>query len=472
MSRSADPKKIGERAHRHVLSFRFADGVDQFDEASNGALAFSARTTMSFPGAFPPVSLGSFEAAVSNEAGDVSAVLPGLFRIYALSHADPRATFFIDGGVLDNKPFGHVIGAIKRRPAESEVDRRLLFLEPDPGSGGGLAPGGGSPSPVATVLASVSGLPRQEPVLNDILDVNAHNERVRRFRDIIETSFDPIGARIEEMIGTELVRLTEQQTPAELAEWRTRINADAQAAAGFAYATYIRSKVSGVVDSFAQTIFRLGDFPAESNQAAFVRGVVHAWAGTRLFRDVNGRQAPVDDLVAFLRTFDLPYRARRLRFVIDGLSWWYSTSASPATRRARSSTRARPRYGRRARCSSTRWTAASCSPTSPPTCSACSPRRRSTRGSTAAVGPRSTRPNTPTSSPTSSRSSGRRSMRSSPAQARRSMPACSRSPRAGRPSGAPTSSSVTSAFRTGTSCSTHSRPSPTRASATRSRSSG
>jgi patatin-related protein len=325
----SDPKTIGERAHRHVLSFRLADGVDELGESRNGALAFAARTTMSFPGAFPPVSLDSFEKAVSKEAGDISTVLPGLFRIYALSDADPRATFFIDGGVLDNKPFGHVIAAVKRRPAESEVDRRLLFLEPDPGSGGGLAPGGDAPSPVATVLASVSGLPRQEPVLNDILDVNAHNDRVRRIRDIIETSFDPIGARIEELIGTDLARLTEQQTPADLEQWRTRINADAQAAAGFAYATYIRSKVSGVIDSFARTIFRLGDFPAESNQAAFVRGVVNSWASTRLYRDVDGRQAPVDDLVAFLRRFDLPYRARRLRFVIDGLSWWYADVGKP-----------------------------------------------------------------------------------------------------------------------------------------------
>jgi patatin-related protein len=256
-------------------------------------------------------------------------VLPELFRIYALSHADPRGTFFIDGGVLDNKPFGHVIEAIKRRRAESEVDRRLLYLEPDPGEGGGAAPGGGAPSPVATVLASVSGLPRQEPILSDILDVNRHNERVRRIRDIIETSFDPIKARIEQMIGAELAGLTEQQTPDELARWRTRINEDSQAAAGFAYATYLRSKVSGVVDSFARTICRLGDFPVESNQAAFVRGVVHTWAGTRLYREVNGRQAPVDDLAAFLRRFDLPYRARRLRFVIDGFNWWYADVGKP-----------------------------------------------------------------------------------------------------------------------------------------------
>ena len=325
----ADPTLIGERAHRHVLSFRYGDGTDQFDEAHNGALAFSARTTMSFPGAFPPISLASFEAAVAKEAGDISRELPGLFRIYELSGSDPKATFFIDGGVLDNKPFGYAIAAIKRRAAESEVERRLLFLEPDPGSGGGAAPGGSSPSPIATVLASISGLPREEPVLDDILEVNRQNDRVRRIRDIIETSFDPIAARIEEIVGTGLGQLTQEQSPAELAGMSARINEDAKAAAGFAYATYIRSKVSGVVDGFARTICGVSDFPDDSNQAVFVRAVVRTWGATRLFRDEDGRQAPVDDLVAFLRRFDLAYGARRLRFVIDGLSWWYADAGKP-----------------------------------------------------------------------------------------------------------------------------------------------
>ncbi len=325
----ADPKLIGEREHRHVLAFRLGGGVDQFDSAHNAALGFAARTTMSFPGAFPPVSPASFQAAVAKEAGDVSPVLPELFRIYDLSHSDPEATFFIDGGVLDNKPFGHAIAAMRRRPAEFEVKRRLLFLEPDPGGGGGAAPGGGSPSPIATVLASVSGLPRKEPVLDDILEVNRHNERVLRINEIVETSFDPIRKRIEEIVGSELDRLTHEQSAADVVEWRTRINADAGAAAGFAHATYVRSKVSSVIDSFARTICRVSNFPDDSNQAAFVRAVVRSWADTHIRADADGRPVPLDDLAGFLRTFDLPYRARRLRFVTDGLSAWYVHAGQP-----------------------------------------------------------------------------------------------------------------------------------------------
>jgi patatin-related protein len=322
----ADPPLIRERAHRHVLTFRFDEGRDDFDRTHNGALAFAARTTMSFPGAFPPVSLKTFQDAVRHDAGDISTSLPALFRIYKLSGADSGAAVFIDGGVLDNKPFLHAIKAIRRRPAESEVDRKLIFPEPDPGEGGGASTGA-TPSPISTVLASVSGLPREEPVLDDILEVIAHNDRVARIRDIVRVSFDPIAQLVEKSVG-DLATLAAAQSPEELTRWNARINDEAKAAAGFAYSTYVRSKVSGVVDSFARTVCRLSDFPDDCNQAAFVRAVLRAWARTRLY-DRDGDGDPLADQVTFLQTFDLEYGARRIRFVIDGLSAWYRHAGEP-----------------------------------------------------------------------------------------------------------------------------------------------
>jgi len=323
----ADPPLVRERAHRHVLTFRRGGSRDDFDKGHNGALAFAARTTMSFPGAFPPVSLKSFQAAVADDADDISESLPALFRIYKLSGTDADRAVFIDGGVLDNKPFGYAIQAIRRRPAESEVDRKLIFLEPDPGLGGGPA-SGKTPSPLATILASVSGLPRQEPILDDIVDVTAHNERVARIRDIVKVSFDPISELVRGAVGSDLGTLAMEQTPDELARWMKTINEEARKAAGFGYATYVRSKVAGVVDSFARTVCRLSDFPEDCNQAAFVRAVLRAWARTRLLEGGDG-STPLEDQQEFLRTFDLEYGARRLRFVIDGLSAWYAQAGKP-----------------------------------------------------------------------------------------------------------------------------------------------
>jgi patatin-related protein len=322
-----DPKLIHDHSHRHVLAFRFGDGDDHFSKAFNAALAFSARATSCFPGAFPPVSLELFGSYLKDDGADLSSIEP-FFRLYKLSHAEPGQTYFVDGGVLDNRPFGHAIRALKRKPAESEVDRRLLYLEPDPAQPGPRPPGK-SPSPLPTILATISGIPKKEPILDEILDVSRHNERVRRIRDIIEMTFDPIAERVEKIVGGDFGRLADSSSPEDIGRWRDLINEEAQAAAGLAHATYLRSKVSGVVDRYARTICRLSDYPDDCNQAAFVRAVLRSWAEGRLFPQRGDRPVAVEDQVEFLRKFDLDYGARRLRFVIDGLSWWYQDAGKP-----------------------------------------------------------------------------------------------------------------------------------------------
>src|SRR5262249_50383854 len=56
-----EPTLVHDSRHRHALTFAYqAGGKDQFSRDWNGGLAFAARTTSSFPGVFPPVSLASF----------------------------------------------------------------------------------------------------------------------------------------------------------------------------------------------------------------------------------------------------------------------------------------------------------------------------------------------------------------------------------------------------------------------------
>ena len=57
------------------------------------------------------------------------------------------------------------------------------------------------PRPSPRSWRRVSGLPRQEPILDDLLDVSAHNERVERIRDVIETSFSGVAKFVEGIIG-------------------------------------------------------------------------------------------------------------------------------------------------------------------------------------------------------------------------------------------------------------------------------
>jgi patatin-related protein len=320
-----DPPVVHDRAHRHVLRFRHGDGADDFQREDNGWLAFAARVTSSFPGAFPPVSLSEFEATV-RPAGGLKEPRR-FFRLYELSDAPADERFFVDGGVLDNRPFDHVIRAIRQRPAGVQVDRRLLYLEPDPAERSDSAGDGGGnpdrPGPIAAALGSLVGIPQQQPILDSVLDVMRHNDRVGSVRDIIEMEFGDIAKRLPEVIGVDVEHLVELPGREELARWNENLHEHAQTAVGAAYSTYLRSKVSAVVDRYARLICELSDYPEDCNQAAFVRAVLREWAERRLFTKQGGRLTPDPRHVDFLRTFDLDYGARRVRFVISALSWWY-----------------------------------------------------------------------------------------------------------------------------------------------------
>ena len=106
--------------------------------------------------------------------------------------------------MLDNKPFGWAIGSIIRRSADVEVERRLLYLEPDPGEVSVAvpdAPARAAPGTIEAAIGAASGVPRREPILDDLLDVEAHNERVGLIRDVIETNFDLVASILEETLG-------------------------------------------------------------------------------------------------------------------------------------------------------------------------------------------------------------------------------------------------------------------------------
>ena len=318
-----DPHLVHDSRHRHALAFTYRKGErDQFQRENNGSLAFAARTTSCFPGVFPPVSISAFREWVPDAKLDD---LGRCFRGYGLAGAVPENTHFVDGGILDNKPFGWAIDAIKLRRADVEVERRLLYLEPDPGER--FVPVGGTaqapkkaPGTLAAILGAVSGIPRHEPILDDLLDVRAHNGRVDRIRDVIETSFEGVAELVGGVVGS-ADGVPDDAQSTKLAEWSAAINKRTVAEAGLAYATYLRLKISGTVDRYADTVCNVCDFPDDSNHAQLVRSVLRCWADER---ELFSRQPePTELQLAFLRHFDLGYQERRLRFVTSALRWWY-----------------------------------------------------------------------------------------------------------------------------------------------------
>jgi len=316
------PPVVTDRRHRHVFEFRRSGAVNQFEPRFNYGLAFVSRATSSFPGAFPAVSFGDFERYFDPpiSLGDFG---EEFCRIHELSGWSAKFTYFIDGGVLNNYPFDHAIRAIRARHADVEVDRRLLYVQPDPRAlerhrGQEPAPGW-----VPNFWGGFAAIPRREPIVDDLRDVMRLNERVSTIRDIIEVSFGDVRSRIEALPDlTNLDAVLPGADDAKLLAIRAAATAAANEDIGDGYATYVRMKIRSVADDFARLVNQVCNYPEASDHAFFVRAVVSLWAEQAgLFDKQQVRPTPAQ--IAFLKEFDLQYTQRLLHFLIAAASWWY-----------------------------------------------------------------------------------------------------------------------------------------------------
>jgi patatin-related protein len=321
-----EPLVVSDLTHRHVVRFAFdrMRGEDHFaGGADDAALAFSARATSCFPGAFPPVSLAEFMRDVGQpNSPDLPMIEREFFRAYQLARQGPRHTYFIDGGVLDNFPFAHAIEAITRKPAASEVKRWLVYIEPDP-SRASSEPAGAAPAETApprqpgwldTILAGLSSIPRKEPIVDDLARVRAFNERVAYIADLTQTNYPQIETALYE---TDQDLRAGELNQANIGQVMSAMNQRARQRLGSGYVSYLRLKLQGIANDVADIVARAYAYPADSGQASFVRTVMLAKIADRF---PAGRAEATEALIGFLRTFDLAFTDRRLRFVIQGVN--------------------------------------------------------------------------------------------------------------------------------------------------------
>ena len=319
---------IRDKRHRHVLAFTRDESMqlDQFGRAYDRMLAFGARGTSSFPGAFPPISLDDFDVFVG--AGGDPEISREFFRIYELSGATSESTYFVDGGVLDNFPFAHAIDAIHRKPAGTQVVRRLAYIEPDPASHD-RKDAVDAPGWLSTIWGSLSTIPATEPILDDLMRVRERNERVERVRDLIRLNESKVEETVTGFLGD-----TAPENPSleEIDDWSGEAHRRAAALTGAGYAAYLEIKTMAVVRSFADTLNCVVNFPEESNEAVLVRRAAARWA--REQKILGGESVSAQERIEFLKSFDLSYSARRLRFIVDGINQMYARIGSDVALRA------------------------------------------------------------------------------------------------------------------------------------------
>jgi patatin-related protein len=313
-NRDVARKALRNRRHRFVVSFaRRPPDVDEFGAAHNAALAFAAQATSALPGLFRPANLKRFDSLMPRSAGDVVSSTTRLFRRYHLSAASPNDACFVDGGVVASTPLGTLLAAVSDRTAAVETDRRLLLIEPNATIGERPMPDECDPGWLRTLWEGIAEIPSREAITNDLARIADANVQARRVRDIIETHWATVEARVEQVVGPD-VELDLTRLP----ELRNALTTAAEDVVGYGYRSYRLAKVHSAIEFAAELCARLCDYPAESNEAAFVWETLTAWAEQRgLFGDRDEAE------VEFLRAFDVPHVLRRLHFVAAGVNWLY-----------------------------------------------------------------------------------------------------------------------------------------------------
>jgi patatin-related protein len=306
------PPEVAEIEHRLILAFRREAGPAA-PLAEAPALVFAARATASFPGAFPPFQVGELDAVLAARGqawpGRDPFLTAALPRHSAIG--DAESAVLIDGSVLANAPFRPAMAALKSRPARREVDRRFVYIDPKPGRHsvrvGDTGPAE-APSFFATIFGALSDIPREQPIRDNLEAIDGRSRRIRRMTKIVEAMQPQVERAIERAFGATLLLL--RPTAARLAGWRAKAQAVAARESGFAYAGYGQLKLATVVEEVALALTR--DTRRDGTRGALW---AHVRARGLLGPDAISEAGGTEEVVAFLRNFDLGFRMRRLRFL-------------------------------------------------------------------------------------------------------------------------------------------------------------
>jgi len=311
------PPEVIETEHRLTLAFQDAGGAER-RLADSAALTFAARATASFPGAFPPFNVGELDRCLEQRGqswpGRAAFLAAALPRRADLGEAE--GAILIDGSVLHNAPFGPAVAALERRPARREVDRRFVYIDPKPGMKSIRLTGSAAEPPgfFGTIFGALSDIPREQPIRDNLEEMERLSARIRRLRRITESIRPEVEAAIERAIGSSFFLAS--PTPARLAAWRAKAHTLSAREAGYAYAAYGQLKIATVVEEMAETIFRLGGGGDNVRRKAVRRAI---WRHVRAVGladqgavTAKGARA---DVIDFLVDYDLTFRTRRLRFV-------------------------------------------------------------------------------------------------------------------------------------------------------------
>lgn len=313
------PPVVEESEHRMPIAFRSHTPVNAGQGLAHLCeLTFAARATASFPGAFPPLNVAEIDRLYPGEWESREVFLQRVMPIH-VKRGTVDHVALIDGSVLVNAPFEGAMAGLHARPAQREVDRRFVYIDPTPRRR--VAASGEEVRPVgffSAIVGSLSTIPREQPIRDNLEVLERQTREAKRFRKIVASLRPEVEAAVEKLFGRTL--FLDRPSPKRLANWRSRAQQAAAEQAGYAFHSYAQAKMTGIVDRIAELLHVTSPDPHRPDADEIAEALRHAID----LRGLASLSAPGGgasaDAVTFLRDHDIAFRIRRLRLLARRLS--------------------------------------------------------------------------------------------------------------------------------------------------------
>jgi patatin-related protein len=325
------PPVISEREHGLFWTFKYrgwSDAPSDLDDGNVPGLALAARATSSFPGAFPPVQLSNLDRLLAKrglEWPNRQKFIASNFKGHISAGIDPENTSLLDGGIVNNKPFATVLNMVREHRAYRDVDRRLVYIEPDP-ERSSPPPDGHVPTFIRTLEGAILEIPLHAPIYRELAQVHEFNETAKRMRSVLKAAYPELAGFV--------TTVTEQAPSTENAHrivehWRETANALAAKEASYAYQVYARFKTFSIFDTLVGLTCDLGEIDQTSPIRTRLADEILSWANRSGALPPEGSLSTASGSqpqrwIDFLLQFDIEFRRRRLSFVTRGLNLLYS----------------------------------------------------------------------------------------------------------------------------------------------------
>jgi patatin-related protein len=315
------PGVVEESEHRLPIGFRARVPAEAGRPLADLLeLTLAARSTASFPGAFPPLKIAEIDRLARQrgiEWPGRESFLRRIMPVHARNGA-VDAVSLIDGSVLVNAPFSEAMGVLHDRPAQREVDRRFVYIDPTPDARRSVGDPRAEVGFFRAIFGSISSIPREQPIRDNLEQIQSLSREAMEMGRVVAGLRPEVERAVDALFGRTF--FLDSPTPRRLAAWRAKAQQAAAEQAGFAYHAYAQTKFAGVLARVAQVIVAHAPaLPGGDARAIGLRLREQAEADglTSLAEPSGGAN---EAAISFFRDHDVGFRIRRLRLLARRLS--------------------------------------------------------------------------------------------------------------------------------------------------------